>query len=251
MKRSIAILAAALGSLPMAASAENDHAAQAAAPAAGPVVVVVTPSDSPAPPPEEHRVRPEIVLGGGVRGTLMPSAGLDPFSKHDFFPQGSILAGLGLLRSGPAEIVLFAEWDIGTRMAEARGLDSSLTAHRISGGAETRLYLHRRFFFDAKLAGVAHHLRGSLTDPTLDRPLVSRAWTWGLDVSGGAGVVLVNQRRLRMFLTLDLGYSFAGTASMSYAPKEDPDDPRQYGSVKLPAFKPAGPTSRLGIAFAF
>lgn len=259
MKRVIAILAAAAVSLPVAASAENNRIPEPTAdvaaptPTAGPVVVVVTTADSPPPePPPEHRYRPEVLLGVGLRGSLIPSAGFDPFSKNDLLFQASLLAGISVLRGGPAEIVLFTGWDIGARKGDARGQESSLTAHRLLGGAETRLYLHRRFFFDAKLAGVAHHIRGTLATTTLDRPLVSRTWTWGLDVSGGAGVVLTGARRgPRLFLTLDLGYSFAGQASMSYAPKDDAEDPRKYGSVKLPALKMAGPTSRVGIAVAF
>lgn len=267
MKRSLAIFAAAILSAPLAAAADPgidtsavapDKApvqAVAVQPGAGPVVVVVTPAAPVAeqPLPPERVSRPEVVLGVGVRGSILRSAGFDPYLNTDFFAQSSLLAGLTIVRAGPASIGLFANWDFGARNAMARGQEASLAMHRLVGGAETRLYLHRRFFFDAKLAGVAYHLRGAIQDTSLDRPLVSRTWTWGLDVSGGMGVVLTGVRGggPRLYLTLDLGYTFAGDAAMSYAPTEDAEDTRKYGSVRLPSIKPSGATSRLGIALGF
>lgn len=263
MKRTLAALAAAALSLPAIALAENDAPATVAdvaparavaAPASppGPVVVVVTPEADTRPP--ERSSHPEVLLGAGVRGSLLPTAGFDPFSRNDLLFQGSFLLGVTALRAGPAAIVLYGGMDIGTRSDTARGQESSLTMYRFGGGAETRLYLHRRFYFDAKLAPVAYHLRGSISDDTNSgRPLVSRTWTWGLDVSGGAGVVLAGGRGsgVRLYLTLDVGYSFAGEADMRYSPTEDPEDPKRYGSIKLPILKPAGPTSRLGLALGF
>jgi hypothetical protein len=38
---------------------------------------------------------------------------------------------------------------------------------------------------------------------------------------------------------------------MNYAPPASETDPRHFGSVMLPAFKPAGGVSRLALAISF
>jgi len=247
MKRATWLLAAAL------------IAAPAAAHAAGPRVAVAVAAPAPAParaddtPLPVKSSRPEISLEVGLRGTLIPNPGFDPYASNDFLLQASAGAGLTVVRMGNASILLFAEYDGGTRRATARGQEASLALHRIGGAAETRFQLGRRFYLAARVAPAALHLRGSITDPTLDRPLVSRNWTWGLDASGGAGLLLgrVGARGARFWLTLDFGYRFAGESQMSYAPVASDEDPRKYGSVMLPAIRPAGPTSRMTFAVSF
>jgi len=97
---------------------------------------------------------------------------------------------------------------------------------------------------------------GSIQAPSLDRPLVARPWTWGLDTVGGAGLLMGTAGSYaapaaRFWLTGELGYSFAGSAPMTYAPATSDTDPRQYGTLMLPAFKPAGGVGRLAVAVAF
>lgn len=242
-----------------AARADQSPVAEAPAP---PSMAVAAPADLPRPgpadlpPPAAQSNRPEITLGVGVRASVFPSAGFDPYATTDAMAQGSFLAQITLLRFGPASILLFAEWGLGTRNAQARGQDASLTLHRLAGGAETRIALARRFYLDAKLAPMAYHLRGTIADSGLDRPLVSRAWTWGLDVSAGAGFLLgktgkAEARGVSFWLTADLGYTFAGEAAMSYAPAPSDEDSRTHGSVSLPPFKPAGATGRFGLSIGF
>jgi len=225
----------------------------------GGAAIVRAPSapDAAPPPPEPARAepssRPEVSIGAGLRGSLLRSAGFDPYAGNDLFVQGSVLVGMTILRVGKAAVMLSAQWDGGTRSATARGEESSLAVHRFSGVAEMRYHLHRRFFLGAKLAPAAFYLSGSITDAGVDRPLTSHRWTWGMDTSGGAGVLIgsTGPRGAKFWLTLDLGYTFAGEAQMAYAPAADGGDPRKYGSVMLPSLRPSGPTSRLGVQVAF
>lgn len=251
----VSLTAVALLAAPAAARAEEGGAAPGAAvivvvPAAPAVPAVPAADVVEVPAPSS---RPAITLGIGLRGMLMPSAGFDPFGKTDFLVQGSVTAGVTVVHVGNASILLFAEYAGGQRSGTARGESSSLALHRLGGGAETRYQLGRRFYLAARLAPVALRMLGSITDASLDRPLSSSAWTWGLDVSGGAGVQLnsYEPNGVKFLMTLDFGYSFAGESKMSYAPAATEDDPRKFGSVMLPALKPSGATSRLGFAVAF
>jgi hypothetical protein len=245
------IFAAAAIAVPAAARAQSTVSL-----GSGAAVVRASPEpDAPAPQPApvEPSSRPEISIGTGVRGSLLRSAGFDPYASNDVFFQGSVIVGMTVLRAGKADIMLSAQWDGGTRSASARGEDTSLSVHRFSGVAEMRYHLHRRFFLGAKLAPAAFYLSGSITDASIDRPLVTHKWTWGLDTTGGAGVLIgsTGPRGVKVWLTLDLGYTFAGEAQMAYAPAADSSDPRKYGSVMLPSFRPAALTSRLGMQVAF
>jgi hypothetical protein len=226
-----------------------------------PATAVAAETPEPAPPPHDQAPspparRPEIGLAFGVRGTVVRSAGLDPYANNDFLAQMSFAGGVTIFRAGSVSLFAFAGWDFGGKSAYARGNDARIAVHRLSAGVESRLELGRRFYFFAKLAPAALHLRGSITDAAVDRPLVARTWTWALDTTGGAAVAfaIVGSKEApsaRFWFTGELGYSFAGTASMAYAPVEDEEDPRRFGSVMLPALRPGGPVGRLGVAVTF
>jgi hypothetical protein len=231
MKRASFVVAAALIAAPATARAEPpDTAPRVAAPRA-----------------------PEIDVSVGIRGMLLPSPGFDPYAGNDVLVQSAVTVGVSLLRAGHASVLLFAEWDLGSRSSSARGEDTSLMLNRFGGGVETRYQLGRHVYLSAKLAPAAFLLDGSITDPSLDRPLVAQAWTWALDASGGFGVLLgrTETRGVGFWVTGDLGYTWAGESAMSYAPAAEASDPRQFGSVMLPAMKPAGGMSRLGMAVSF
>jgi hypothetical protein len=234
MLRASLLLVAALLAVPAVARAEPSDAPDAA----------------PAAPPSS---RPELVITAGLRGMVMPSRGFDPYATNNLLLQGALGAGLTVVRLGNASIVLFAEYGAGSRSASARGEQATLAVHRLSGGAETRYQLGRRFFLSARVSPAAMFLYGTIADSTIDRPLTASAWTWGLDVSGGGGLLLgsTGPRGAKFHLTLDFGYTFAGEGQMRYAPATSEDDPRKYGSVMLPAMKPAGATSRLGVSVGF
>lgn len=264
MKTTLPALAAAIACAPAIAFAQEPDAvppppppaveqpaparpAQVAAPP--PTVVVVVP-DLPRPEPPST---PDVNLGVGVRGMLLPSAGFDPYSSNDFMAMSALTAGLTVLRFGRASITLSAEWNVGTRSGLARGQETSLTLHRLAGVAETRYQLGRRFFLAVKVSPAAFHARASLDDPSIERPLVSRTWTWSLEAAGGLGLLLgsTGQRGAKFWLNLDLGYTFAGETKVELSPAADDQDPRRYGTVAMPTLRPSGATSRLGVFVAF
>jgi hypothetical protein len=266
MKTTHFALAAALASGPALASAQEPDAPppppamdraipapppamERAAPPAPPTVVVVVP-DLPAPEPPSH---PDVNLGVGMRAMLLPSVGLDPYSSNDFLAMSALTAGLTVARFGRASITLSGEWNVGTRNGMARGQDTSLTLHRLAGVAETRYQLGRRFFLAVKVSPAAFHARATLADTSIERPLVARSWTWSLEAAGGVGLLLGSTGRhgAKFWLNFDLGYTFAGETKMDLSPAADDQDPRRYGTVAMPALRPSGATSRLGLFVAF
>lgn len=249
MKRAFFLVAAASLAVPSPARAEPPvefPSAGRAAPA----------PDDMSPPLRGSRLG-EVTLSAGARGVFLPSAGLEPYaSGNPVMMMFSVSPGVTIARAGSVSVVASVEWDMGSRSDTARGQDASLTLHRLAGAIETRWQPVRRLYLSAKLAPAAFRVLGSITAPGLDRPLVARQWTWGLDATGGAGLLLGtagswSAPSARFWLTGELGYTFAGSADMRYAPASSDTDPRQFGTVMLPAFKPAGGVARLALAVSF
>jgi hypothetical protein len=216
---------------------------------------VAAKADVAAPVKAASRV-PEINLALGFRSMIVPSAGLDPFSTSDGFSQLSLAAGPTLLRIGAVSFAALAEWNFGKLNGTARGETSSLVIHRLGVGLESRLQLARRLALFAKIAPAAVHLRGSIEDSSLDRPLVSRTWSWSLDTTAGVAFMFANtgpraRPTSRFWFTGELGYGFAGESAMSYEPAADDEDPRTYGAITLPALRPAGALARFAVAVSF
>lgn len=238
-----AALAASIA-LPLAAHAEE-------APAA-----VVAKADVAAPIKASSSRVPEINLALGFRSMLIPSAGLDPFSLNNALTQISLVAGPTLLRRGPVSIAALAEWNFGHVEGKARGADAQLVIHRLGVGLESRYQVARRLAFFAKVAPAAVHLGGSLTDPGFASPLVTGSWSWALDTTAGVAVMFANTGprqapTSRFWFTGELGYGFAGSSEMTFKPEADAEDPRNYGSIMLPALRPSGALARLAVAVSF
>ena len=218
-------------------------------------VNVAAKADVAAPIKPASRV-PEINLAFGVRSMVVPSAGLDPFSSNDAFSQVSFAAGPTVARIGAVSFAALAEWNFGRLRDTARGETSSLAIHRLGVGLESRLQLARRLALFAKVAPAAVHLRGSIDVPDLERPLVSRSWSWSLDTTVGAAFMFASTGpraapTSRFWFTGELGYGFAGESAMSYKPAADDEDPRTYGAITLPALRPAGALARFAVAVSF
>lgn len=205
--------------------------------------------DAPEPLPE--RRGPELTLGASVRGMLIPSSGFDPYSNNDVLTQFGLSAGITLFRTRTTAMIASAEWAFGGKSAQARGTPAGLFTHRLGGALETRFQPGSRLYLSLRLAPAAFALLASVDDPSLGRPLVARAWTWTAEATAGVGVVLCTDCRARVTFSGDVGYAFAGTATMSYAPIADENDQRKYGSMMLPPLKPAGGVSRLGMSVSF
>lgn len=221
-----------------------------------PITVVAEPSkDVAAPRPSSWRV-PEVNLGFGLRMMRVASAGLDPFATNDTVTQLSLVAGPTLLRSGRVSLAALFEWDYGNKEATARGDKTALTMHRIGLGLESRFQLAHRLMIFAKVSPGAVHLRSTIEDAGLPRPLVSRSWSWALDTTGGLAVMFANTGpreapTSRFWFTGELGYGFAGQSDMVFAPEADAEDPRKYGTIMLPALRPSGVLGRIAVAVSF
>jgi hypothetical protein len=207
------------------------------------------------PSPARADASPEFHLSAGVRGLLLPDAGYQPYSNDEVMFQAAFTGGITFLRARNVSLIAFAEWDVGVTSATARDASAALAMHRIGGGLEARFGLGRRFFFAVKAAPAAISLYGSIEQQGMSEPLLARPWTWALDTTGSIGVLLGTAagRRapVRFWLGAELGYAFAGQATMAFSPDVDSTDTRHFGTVMLPAFRPSGGVSRISLSVSF
>lgn len=210
-----------------------------------------------APPRKPRRyVQRHMGLEVGARTQVVLFEGFDPYSRSDLLPHFAAAGTWVPLRAGAFSLALLGEYDLGGQSANARGDETALTVHRFSAGLQARFTLGSRLYTFVKGAPAALHLRASIDDAALDRPLVARTWTWGVDATGGAGLLLgaagdEDWPAARFWLVGEIGYAFAGEAEMRFSPEADQDDPRQFGEIELPGLRTAGVVNRLAFAVTF
>ncbi|MBI4705344.1 MAG: hypothetical protein HY744_29920, partial [Deltaproteobacteria bacterium] len=192
----------------------------------------------------------------GTRVLFIRDEGYDPYSSDDLFVSFALGASYLPLVLGPVSVGLTAEYDVGQRTDKARGQKSFLVLHRVAVGAQARFALGNWFAAFVQAAPAAQYAGASLDDGGMDRFLVADDWSWALDTSGGLAARVAKigdsaEPAAGFWLFAEGGYSFAGELDMTFAPEEDEDDPRQYGSVALPSFSPSGGMMRLGAQVTF
>lgn len=214
--------------------------------------------EAPAAPPSPPRKFAQRYVGLelGARALIVGNAGFDPYAEDDLLASVSLGATWEPLRVAPIYIGFAGEYDYGSRSARARGVPSSLAVHRVAVGARVRWEAAHWLSLYAKASPGVLHLRGSLDDAVLDRPLVARTWTYTVDTLAGAAfpVATFGDREwpfARMWVLVEGGYSFAGSAAMTYAPADDPADARQFGVVHLPDLRVSGAMNRFAVAMTF
>ena len=212
--------------------------------------------DAATPVPEGPYVPHWMWFDVGFRTYVIFNDGFDAFSDNEVLGQGAFTVGFTPLHFEPFGIGLTAEYDIGRKSHNIRGIDSGLTLHRLGVGVQGHADLGILRLF-ARATPAFWYGAATIDDASFQRPLVSSGFTWGFDATGGAAIRIASvgptssDAVVRFWLLLELGYGFAGNIDMTFAPEEDEDDPRQFGVVSLPPVRPAGMVNRFGFAVSF
>jgi hypothetical protein len=262
MNARLTACAALLGALAIP-SAARAQPTPADPPGSSPVIVPFAAVDQAAPaydaaPPAKPKrsIQRHVGFEAGMRTTVVLDEGYDPYSANDLLPHFAGAVTWMPLRAAPFSLGFVGEYNIGGRSGMARGDATSLLIQRASVGLQGRLALGSRVYAFAKAAPSVMYMHSSITDAAVDRSLTADAWTWGVDTTGGAAVMIgrAGDRDwpiLRVWIVGELGYAFAGKSEMVFSPEQQDDDPRMFGSVRLPGFRPAGVVNRLALALTF
>jgi hypothetical protein len=190
---------------------------------------------------------PQLTVSAGVRGTVLPSRGFDPYATNDLLLQSSFGLGVELFRAKNVSLAAGFEWDAGGKSATTRGQELRLFVHRLAIPLEARWQLHKRVALFAHVAPGANRMLAS-SDPEL----LARNWSFGVDTSVGTAVMIGKVKKARFWITGEIGYSFAFAAAMSLKHQQSEDEtPRNEASTALPDLSVGGGLGRLGVAVSF
>lgn len=162
-------------------------------------------------------------------------------------------------RSLPFSVYGVGEWSIGgVGPNDVRTAESSLVMNRLGLGLEGRYEPISRLYMFVKLMPTAMNLSGSIDAQGLYPRLTGDDWTWGFDATAGTAIRIGNIGRdespkSTFWISLDLGYGFAGEAKVVLRPTGDDDalEGRRFGGIPLTPFRPSGVLWRVAMSLAF
>lgn len=240
--------------------APAEGATEPAAPAppsvAPPAVVESPPDRADEPAPLTKHRQYDLGFELGVRNVVATDPSYDPYSEDDALTAAAFAVTWMPLQYDLFTVGLVGEWDPGGSTGSARGDATSLFVHRASVGAQARLALGSRVYLHARVAPSMIFVSTSIEDPAIPRPLEADSFTWGLDATGGAAVLIAragdpDAPAFRLWVVGEVGYAFAGAAELAHEVEAVDDDPRRYGGVTLAALDTSGVVNRFALALTF
>lgn len=200
----------------------------------------------------------QVTLGLGFRVLNVGSTGLDPYSRSDGMAMAAFFGSVSPWRTGPASLHVAGEIDLGRTSAEARRNPSSLLFTRLSAGLEGRWMPVSRITLFARAMPAAVYTAASVEDYELGKTLQGAAWSWALDTTAGGALRIGSagergRESASFWLSLDMGYSFSGDASLRLSPGDlgDDDLERPYQSVPMPTLNLSGFSGKLALVVSF
>jgi hypothetical protein len=190
----------------------------------------------------------------GLRTMLVRSAGYDPFSGNDVLPQLSLGIERLVLRSGAFAFAAGIGGDYGRSSSRARGASSELAVGRISLIAEGRYQPWERGYGFVRFAPGWLGMAATLTDASAPNAatLEDRFGVPSADVSAGAAARLSPAPDpIAAWITLEGGYSWAGSHHLLLAPGAAPRDQAKLAPLDLGTIDPRGAFFRLALAITY
>jgi hypothetical protein len=191
----------------------------------------------------------------GYRGSYVPDAGLDPFSKNDYLPQFSATASRTLLSGGHMSFAPGLAFDIGGTNATARGDNASLTFQRFTVPLEGRLHLGALGYVFVRGAPgfVAQH--AEVKDASAPAALEKTRALFAFDLSGGVawlvGPKARGPRAARVWLQADGGYGWVAAERLDLHPALASGDERIVSGTDLGTINLSGGFFRIAAAVSF
>lgn len=200
------------------------------APAAPPAPPASPPDDgdraeAPAGPPDAKGIRVSL----GARIAYIPTSGFDLYASNDALAGFSLDAVDAFWSKGSLALGAGVGWDVAGRSSGARGVDTSLVAHRFTVPLEARFAVTRFFWIVGRLAPGAAYARAEVKDGSSPADLVDDNWGFALDASVGPALVLGGSRagtkRTPRFIVMpELGFQYTTPMALNPSPSRDRED---------------------------
>lgn len=190
----------------------------------------------------------------GLRTMLVRSAGYDPFAGNDALIQLSLGVERVVVRNGAFVFAGGIGGDYGQTSSRARGASTQLHVGRISLLAEGRYQPWERGYGFVRFAPGWLGMSATLTDgsaPTT-AALQDSFGVLSADISAGAAArVSPAPDPVAAWITLEGGYSWAGSHHLLLAPGAPPRDQAKLAPLDLGTIDPRGAFFRLALAITY
>jgi len=190
----------------------------------------------------------------GLRTNLVRSTGYDPFSGDDILAQLSLGIEHVILRSDRFVFAAGIGGDYGRTSSMARGASSELAVGRISLIAEGRYQPWERGYGFVRFAPGWLGMAASLTDASAPNAatLEDRFGVLSADISAGAAARLSPAPDpIAAWVTLEGGYSWAGSHHLQLAPGAAARDQAKLAPLDLGTIDPRGGFFRLALVVTY
>ncbi len=191
-------------------------------------------------------------VSGSVRETFVASRGFDPYSQNDALPQWTFAGSRTLLSRGRLSFAAGASWDVGGASTTSRGLDSGIFANRFAATAEGRWHPRTFVYGFVRLSPGANVVNARVNDPSAPGTLTTTQWSFSGDASVGAAITpMFAPGGPRVWLTPEVGYSYATSTQMRLGPKNEKDITGTASKTDLGELALSGVFFRVGLALSF
>jgi len=192
------------------------------------------------------------LITGSVRETFVGSRGFDPYSGNDALPQWSFAGSRTLWSRGRLSFAAGAVWDVGGSSATSRGIDSGILANRFAATAEGRWHPRTWGFAFVRLSPGANVVNARMNDPSAPGTLTTTQWSFSGEGSIGAAITpMTSPGGPRIWLTPEIGYSYATSTQMRLAPKNEKDITGTSSKTDLGELALSGVYFRVGVGVSF
>src|SRR3569623_3772297 len=212
----------------------------------------------------EHRPPVGLELSRGVRAELGRGVGVDAFSEDHTLSELLLAARYRVAGSPDGGITVGATWNHGSTSSTARGTASPLDLDRLSLSLGLHRAVWRRLTVFARLAPGVVRLKAGLSEGSALNATVNTGDTTqaqphrALAIEGAAGAAfrvgeLARPREhvFALWLTVDGGYSLAGSTTLALATNGGPMPARADVPVQLGKVTPGGAFVNFAAALTF
>lgn len=165
----------------------------------------------------------------GPRIAYIPTSGFDLYASSNALAGFSLDAVDGFYAKGGLALGAGIGWDVAGRSSGARGIDTSIVAHRFTVPLEARFALTRFFWIVGRVAPGAAYARAKVKEGSAPADLTDDNWGFALDASVGPALVVGGSRsgakRSPRFIVMpEFGFQYTSPMALNPSPSRDAED---------------------------
>lgn len=236
-----------------------DPASQPASQASSfPIIEPQVVVSAPVEPPEPKNVTPfmrDVRIDYGFKGTIMTAPSYRALGMGALQPQSALGVTWAAWSYGRFALAPGFHWEASRATGYTRGGSAAHSTHRVLLSLEARYRPLR--WLDVFGRGAAGVIASELDLGDLSGAPVLKAKNATItgDVALGLDLLFgphkrISQRRARVWMTLEGGYSFSAPMALSLAPQLASDDPRRTGNTDGGVLNLQGPFFRMSLTLA-